>query len=188
MRTALSKPNLPPKPKSFWTPENVKNFFDMFGKKCGVNQLEDWYKIKTSEVATEKGGKGLLKRYKSSLSKALKHAYPDYDWQTWKFEKAPQRYWIDEANQRQLFDWAATQLNITHLDGWYKITLSDIRRLGNGMEAVLNRFYGRSVIRALTKLYPEHDWKVWKFKQVPKGFWDNEVSVMKVETKYTRQM
>src|SRR5688572_3840282 len=31
--------------------------------------------------------------------------------------------------------------------------------------------YGGSLVKALLNIYPDYNWKVWKFDVIPKGFW-----------------
>ena len=69
------------------------------------------------------GGISLLDKYSGSLLLLLNHAYPNYEWLPWKFDKCPQNYWDDLKNQRKFMDWAATQLNIKEMEDWYKISL-----------------------------------------------------------------
>jgi hypothetical protein len=35
----------------------------------------------------------------------------------------------------------------------------------------------RTFVEAITTIYPDYPWQIWKFRQVPKGFWDNEDTV-----------
>jgi hypothetical protein len=35
----------------------------------------------------------------------------------------------------------------------------------------MNKF-GGSVALAVSSVYPSHEWHVWKFSQVPKGYWE----------------
>jgi hypothetical protein len=35
-------------------------------------------------------------------------------------------------------------------------------------------YNGNSLSKALAAAYPEHKWEVWKFSQVPKGFWKDD--------------
>jgi hypothetical protein len=37
--------------------------------------------------------------------------------------------------------------------------------------SLLNTHYGGSFMRALPHIYPEFDWHMWKFTQVPRRFW-----------------
>jgi hypothetical protein len=37
--------------------------------------------------------------------------------------------------------------------------------------------YDGCLIRALFNIYPEYPWQVWRFKKVPKGFWDDVENV-----------
>jgi hypothetical protein len=33
------------------------------------------------------------------------------------------------------------------------------------------KYYGNSLVRALARVYPEHDWSAWKFNKAPMSFW-----------------
>jgi hypothetical protein len=35
----------------------------------------------------------------------------------------------------------------------------------------MTKYYGNSMIRALSSVYPEHDWNGWKFRKAPTSFW-----------------
>lgn len=61
----------------------------------------------------------------------------------------------------------------TELDGWYEVTVRDIKRHGGrGMM----EHYGESLVRALSAVYPHHHWLPWKFKRAPAGFWDDRAN------------
>lgn len=82
----------------------------------------------------------------------------------------PNHFWDDPFNHRRYIEWLSRELGISKLDDWYQIRQSDfMSRRGVGFI----EHYGNSHIRAITTLYPNHDWKIWLFTQVPNGFWDD---------------
>ncbi len=66
----------------------------------------------------------------------------------------------------------AKQLNITDVNGWYKVTNMTLQQLGGtGLLAK----HDKSVSKLLTTVYPEYNWNMDKFRrheQFPAGYWD----------------
>lgn len=60
----------------------------------------------------------------------------------------------------------ARDLKIKTLDEWYKIN----PRKHSALLAILTR-HSMPLFTALSKVYPEHEFLPWKFKQVPRGYW-----------------
>lgn len=65
--------------------------------------------------------------------------------------------------RKAIFDKIATALFIKNPEDWYKAQSFDIAE--NGGKSVL-ALYGNSVIDALLDIYPEYDWRIYKFKKV----------------------
>jgi hypothetical protein len=84
-------------------------------------------------------------------------------------KRIPAKHWQSVGNQRHFLDWLGGQLNVKDLDGWYKVSASEIKKRGG---SGLLTHYGGSVSRALKAVYPEHQWQFWKFSTVPAGEWD----------------
>jgi hypothetical protein len=73
----------------------------------------------------------ILRKYNSSLIKALLNIYPDYPWHPWKFESpAPKGFWTDIQNQKKYFDWLGEQLGVKTMDDWYNVKYSSIVATG----------------------------------------------------------
>jgi hypothetical protein len=154
--------------KSVWKDKiNQKKFLEFIEKEFNFKSLEDWYKLKASELI-ERGGRGLLSRYNDSLFYLLSANYPEYDWKPWLFCKVPQSFWINKENQKKYLNWFAKKFNIKNLNDWYNI--SSKLFLKNGGGGLINN-YGQSVYHMLQAIYPEHDWKPWLFMKVPQYFW-----------------
>jgi hypothetical protein len=70
--------------------------------------------------------------------------------------------WYDSVSQR---------LNLKSPEDWYNVSRKDLRRVGGHF--IVDNYFNGSIARALIHLYPNYEWEIWKFKAVPKGFWDD---------------
>jgi hypothetical protein len=96
--------------------------------------------------------------------------YPEHEWVPWRFNQVSKGFWNNMENQKQTMAYVAKQLNIKDLNEWYGVTVSQVEKIaGSGLLNV----YNNSLIKLLQSVYPEHPWQVWKFAQVPRGFWDS---------------
>jgi len=84
-------------------------------------------------------------------------------------KRIPARHWQSIANQRHFLDWLAQQIGMKNMDGWYKVSASEVKKRGG---AGLLTHYGGSISKALKTVYPEYNWQFWKFSTVPAGEWD----------------
>jgi len=145
------------KPTGYWdNTHNLMAYLDWLGKQLGHRTMEDWYNI-TVEDILQNGGGGLAR----SPSKLLMRAYPQHDWVQWKFLLSAD-FWKDQKNQLDFLDWMGIQRDHTTLEGWYNVTVEDIRK--NGAIKLLSNYNG-SPSKALEALYPQHKWMSWRFKQ-----------------------
>eukprot|EP01114_Cavostelium_apophysatum_P021704 TRINITY_DN7644_c0_g1_i1.p1 TRINITY_DN7644_c0_g1~~TRINITY_DN7644_c0_g1_i1.p1 ORF type:complete len:421 (-),score=51.35 TRINITY_DN7644_c0_g1_i1:63-1325(-) len=160
---------------SYWDNRNHhREFFDHIFKSLGFTSFQDWYKLSAKDV-TAKGGAGLLNHfYGGSLVKALKAVYPDHEWKIWNFKPVPTDFWNDKNNQKAFFDDLFRSLNYENWQDWYKIRGSDIAAHGGG--GLLTHHYAGSPVKALTSVYPDHPWVIWKFQQVPRKFWTDQAN------------
>eukprot|EP01027_Heterolobosea_sp_BB2_P009730 GEZU01014328.1.p1 GENE.GEZU01014328.1~~GEZU01014328.1.p1 ORF type:complete len:409 (-),score=52.61 GEZU01014328.1:123-1349(-) len=158
-------------PLGFWKDRaNHKQFFDWAAKRLRVQQPDDWYKISRAELFRLGGGSTIVNNYYGgSLMQALSAVYPEHEWLPWRFSTSPPGFWKDLNNQRRFFDWAARQLHISNLDQWYSVRpeVDFPKRLGCTAKGLLER-YDRSLFRALSAVYPEHEWLPWRFAALSK--------------------
>jgi hypothetical protein len=113
--------------------------------------------------------------YNNSLCKALQTIYPEHKWEMWKFKQSPKHYWDDIKNQRIFFDSVAKKLGIEKMEDWYTVKNRDVRDLK--VDGVLSRYRG-SLIRALKSIYPEYEWKEWRFFRTTHHFWKDESNAL----------
>jgi hypothetical protein len=74
-------------PKNYWGDDNnKKKYLYWLGKQLGIKELNDWYKVTPKDIK-EHGGQTLVYVY-SSLPNLLSIAYPDHNWEKYKFSSA----------------------------------------------------------------------------------------------------
>lgn len=87
--------------------------------------------------------------------------------------RLPSGYWKNIHNQRSLFDRVGNQLGVTNTDDWYHIKTEDVVQQG-GLSVI--KTYQGSLAKALINIYPEYDWKLWKFDHKPKSLMKDTAS------------
>jgi hypothetical protein len=60
--------------------------------------------------------------YASSLPRALKQIYPDYEWQLWRFQHLGHDTFQNELYHREFLDNLGKFLQLDTLDDWYKVS------------------------------------------------------------------
>jgi hypothetical protein len=143
--------NFKKSPKNYWKDANhQRKFFDSIAESLDIKSPEQWVRISQAEVK-QRGGSTIIGRYYGgSLYKTLKAIYPEHDWDLLKKSKSTGIFWNDPQNQRKCFDWVAKQLNIEHLDQWYKVTASDLYKKGGGTAlSIIKTYYANSFSNAL---------------------------------------
>jgi hypothetical protein len=149
-------------PNEYWNErQHCKWYLQSLGKELGLENLDDWYKIKTRDILHI--AKNFLRSF-SSLRSALQFAFPEHNWQLSKFGKVPTGYWKDPSKRRQCMDQLGKELGIKHWQDWYKISNYHILSKNGG--GLLRDFDG-SLSTAVKSIYPEYKWQIWKWGKVP---------------------
>lgn len=167
-------------PNGFWDVRaNRRKYLLWLGKRLKFTKKTDWYNL-TRECFLKNHGGGLLAtRYNHSPIVAMRDFDPKYDWKPWLFKSSPQRFWRDQANRNQYFDWLGKQLRFKTDEDWYSLTQQDfIDYYGHGL---LTNYYKGSAIAALKDYKPHIEFEEWLFYTVPQGFWrhkENRVRYM----------
>ncbi len=162
--------------KGFWEDmKNQRDYFEWLKKDLNIRSLADWKYIKEHHIM-ERGGASLLDYYGNSLVTALETIYPAYPNVLVRPVSSPTRRNTQKSDNitdhRAYFESLATKLNITTLEQWYGVKLSDLK--GKGIGKILPH-YGNSFVKALTTVYPTLD--PWKFTSVPRGYWRSAENV-----------
>eukprot|EP01114_Cavostelium_apophysatum_P015052 TRINITY_DN4029_c1_g1_i1.p1 TRINITY_DN4029_c1_g1~~TRINITY_DN4029_c1_g1_i1.p1 ORF type:complete len:534 (-),score=127.16 TRINITY_DN4029_c1_g1_i1:1284-2885(-) len=148
---------------------NQRSFCDQVALELGHKTWEDWYQVPWVDIA-DRGGRQILKIYNDSRIQMMKAIYPEHPWDEKKFEMK-QSTWTDVKNQRIFFDWLAQKLNVKEWQDWYQIRTAAVSE--NGGAGIL-ALYDKSHAKALMAVYPEYQWKEWKFERAPRGTWTDK--------------
>eukprot|EP01114_Cavostelium_apophysatum_P016205 TRINITY_DN4556_c0_g1_i1.p1 TRINITY_DN4556_c0_g1~~TRINITY_DN4556_c0_g1_i1.p1 ORF type:complete len:468 (-),score=106.38 TRINITY_DN4556_c0_g1_i1:76-1479(-) len=82
-------------------------------------------------------------------------------------ERVKSSQWKDPHFRRSFLERIGKKLKLKSQDDWYNVDSNDIRRHGG---AGLFKIYSNAV-EIITDTYKEHDWKIFRFKKVPSGYW-----------------
>lgn len=86
--------------------------------------------------------------------------------------------------KEEFMKFAGEALGIQTWEDWYSITTSvffpfflfflrDTQQLQQLGAHSLIDYYNHSISKAITSIFPQYDWKLWKFQMVPKHYWNN---------------
>jgi hypothetical protein len=139
----------------------------------------DWYGLTRQKMIDHYGGGLLATVYRHSPLAALRDYAPGHDWKPWLMASTPQRYWRNPANRRRYMQWLGKQLGFVSTADWYELNRDHFFTYrGHGL---LGNYYRGCVLTALREFMPHVQWKPWKFRCVPQGFWkarENRISYM----------
>jgi hypothetical protein len=162
----------PTVPNGFWKNlENQRRYFDWLGKRIGVENMQDWYKVQKAHFRENSGAGLLASHYNDSIRDALKTVYPEHEWFPWMFSHVSRGYFAKVDHQRAYMEWLAKKLNIVSMEQWYTVKQSDFAKFHG--KALLATQFGGNVERAVRAVFPAHEWHSWLFRQVPDGYWDD---------------
>ena len=129
--------------------------------------MGDWYRLRLSDLE-QNSGWTLSHYWRASPIEGVKECYPRYRWQEWLSVQVPHGFWDARANRCRYMQWSGNRLGYSRPDNWYGVTCGSFRR-NHGQ--LLER-YGNSAVRAVMDLIPRRHWYEWKFRRVPKDFWE----------------
>lgn len=95
------------------------------------------------------------------------------DCRSFSYTRRGNQYWKEFKNHRKFFDEVEKRMNLKSWEDWYQIKFSDVEFHGGA--PLLFEYYGNSLVKALLKIYPERQWKPWRFSSVPHGFWRDTI-------------
>eukprot|EP01126_Amoeba_proteus_P018019 TRINITY_DN1895_c0_g2_i4.p1 TRINITY_DN1895_c0_g2~~TRINITY_DN1895_c0_g2_i4.p1 ORF type:complete len:406 (-),score=71.79 TRINITY_DN1895_c0_g2_i4:1126-2343(-) len=153
-------------PKDFWSSvENQRSYMESLRNSLGMNDLTDWYTEPRVNTQLPRL-RPLLARHNYSLVKALSAIYPEQKWHLHRFKVVPRGYWNDLSNQRAFFESLGSELGFSSPENWYQIDLKTVIDWGGGR---LMEKYGNSPYKAVSMIFPEHNWKPYKFRVMPRS-------------------
>jgi hypothetical protein len=158
-----------PVPFRYWQePAHRRDYLLWLGGKLRFRYMEDWYKL-THEDIKHNSGAGLAVTYwRASAIEGVQECFPEYDWQEWRFARAPQGFWKVCENRHRYMRWLRQRLGCRQPEDWYAVRQEDF--VANfGRECI--KHYRMSPALAAMDLFPGYAWQEWKFQKTPSGFW-----------------
>lgn len=100
-------------PFAYWDDfKHHRQLFDSIADELGINELNEWYKVKQKDIK-KMADYVIHKYYQGSSIRAIQSIYPEYPWQLWKFSGyATSAMNASQEKHRALFDWNAEKLGI----------------------------------------------------------------------------
>ncbi len=115
-------------------------------------------------------------RKQFSLPQTITSLYPEYNWQHWKFKSAKPSsvYWTktNQSDHVQYFQEIERSLGIQSPQDWYSISYHIFKSSNRTSAPLLAHCYNNSLVELLRTMYPDYDWKLWKFKYLPTSYWE----------------
>lgn len=151
--------------------QEQRKFLEEVAQKLKIKDWREW-KIKVTKLDIQRlGGRALLDNYYGGdLLNALTSIFPEHPWNSLYDSsleiQTPKKFPSTLKEQRIFMEIAGKQfgIEINDLDKWYKVTASDMEEnTGKNILEFLERHYTGSLIKALQNLFPEINWKPWKF-------------------------
>ena len=129
-----------------------------------LQSVDDWHTVTKPHIIAH-GGKMLLSKYHDSMYELLRNIFPQHTWHEWRLGGS----WGNMNIQRKFMEWLGTRLGIKKMDDWYELTTEKI--CDNGGKTLLEGYYHGSPSQLLQTIYPNFPWQLWRFSNVPKGYW-----------------
>lgn len=117
-----------------------------------------------------------MKIHSLSTSRLLSYVYPNHVWDLLRFKRAPASTHTKFESQLETLERVGkAKLGIVNLDDWYSVKKSDLE--GTKFISVLHKQFRGSVPLAVTTMYPNHKWEMWRFATVPRGWWSEPKNI-----------
>jgi hypothetical protein len=141
-------------PQVHWNDEGThRDALERLGKELGVKELDDWYHVSSRRVHQQLW---FIQKY-GSLFEALKHLYPQHNWDPLRFTRVPHRYWqrtsIVQHYHKLFLNWKKTY-NVQNVSDWYELPphlVVEFKRASMGIF--------RSQKKMLEEWFPEMVWQ-----------------------------
>lgn len=144
-------------------PDYRRAELEKIGSLSGVTSLEDWYRISFKEIRKSHPHiKSLLSHHGDSLMRGLCELYPTHSWDALRFSPKPRNFWQDPNNLKLLFESFERENALKDKEGWYKLSLSQIKKMKPDIKLALDHKSCSSLYQALTTIFPEHTWDATK--------------------------
>src|SRR5687767_5449979 len=107
-------------PRKYWTDlEHQRKKLEQVGKKLGVKELDDWYKVSRAEAC--KRASFIVPYYNGNLLTALQTLFGQHPWNPSHFPSLHRGYWSDLEHQRRKLEHVGREFGVEEPDDWYTV-------------------------------------------------------------------
>jgi hypothetical protein len=174
----------------FWkSKENRVKFTKWLAKAKFITTPEQWYALCSKDIE-DNGASGVLQVY-PEIKDLVQESFPELKLREWLFSRLRRGWWLDVNNHRRFWmvrdvsphflicdlticgdlQEFTEDLGIPNMTQWYSISKRDLPKL-----QVLR--HNDTVLQAVTRAFPEHQWDEWKFKDgVPTAYWFQQSNI-----------
>jgi hypothetical protein len=140
-------------PRGYWKKkENRRKYLMWLAEELQIEDYTQWYSVRKSELL-KRGGRGMLLYTSDSFIISIQKTFPEFKWQTWRFEMCPKKYWSTRENLRECLEWFGTKLGLKSLDDWYSINFKMFIQIGG------HKLLRWGTLNQLLHIcYPERKW------------------------------
>eukprot|EP01125_Pyxidicula_operculata_P017279 TRINITY_DN6048_c0_g1_i1.p1 TRINITY_DN6048_c0_g1~~TRINITY_DN6048_c0_g1_i1.p1 ORF type:complete len:420 (-),score=48.57 TRINITY_DN6048_c0_g1_i1:135-1205(-) len=111
-------------PRSFWkSVDNQREYIEWLYNELKYQNMDDWYKLTGKDMAY---GRSLLDKYHGSPYIMLKTLYPDFDWKSNRFPKAPRNHWSNIDNVVNEIKSLEKKLHINDPLDWNRVSVKQL--------------------------------------------------------------
>eukprot|EP01114_Cavostelium_apophysatum_P017796 TRINITY_DN5366_c1_g1_i2.p1 TRINITY_DN5366_c1_g1~~TRINITY_DN5366_c1_g1_i2.p1 ORF type:complete len:703 (-),score=141.35 TRINITY_DN5366_c1_g1_i2:17-2125(-) len=154
------------------TLSTLRSFFATVASQADVKDFRDWYKVHRASFASHDRNRtsvlSLLQGRATTYFDALVIALPEHPWQRWRFIDDKDHFQNDD-NVRHFLQELKRHKNL-QMDDFYGLSPQEVENFGGGELLRRNNF---SLAAPLMKVFPEHNWTLWKFTFLPQNVWSS---------------
>ena len=145
----------------------LQELIDELGYSVNPHAMRDWIRGRFNPPPD------FQKKCKKNKKKLIK--YSDWKLRIGVFEqykkRKPQGFWERKETHRYAFEWLCKKKKWDFPYGLYNLKKDDL--FDYNIDGLSN-YYKFSPIRMITSIFPEFDWKIWKFQMTPMGYWEDD--------------
>lgn len=156
-------------PDDYWKDkENIILFMRFVCYTNKYKEIEDWYNCAKTNIIKLGGGKLFIKF--NDVIEILNFIYENnYTFYFWKLNIVPKGSWDDLNKQKEYMNWIYNKLEFKSMEDWYNLTYQQIYK---NYGYTLTERYKNYPYGILKNIYPDYDWKPWKFNMVSSKLWE----------------
>lgn len=146
-----------------------KELADILGYKVAGNSIRSWL---IGKFRPPRDFEKVCRENKKKLLEYSEWKLKEGVFELEKYQKRkPEGFWERKETHRYAFQWLCRKKKWSFPYGLYNLKKDDLFKYNiDG----LSNYYKLSPTRMVTSIFPEFDWKIWKFQMTPMGYWEDD--------------